>query len=122
MVDAEIRKGRFQDKVVIVTGAAGGIGAATARRFAEEGATLVLVDLSHAAAKRDAVMEACKAAGSIMQMCVRGLDYMPPVAPTFGEYLRAIITADTDLYPDDPYKYRVAIAEAFRRRERPAPS
>jgi NAD(P)-dependent dehydrogenase (short-subunit alcohol dehydrogenase family) len=64
MVTAEIRKGRFQDKVVIVTGAAGGIGAATALRFAAEGAALVLVDLSAAAAKRETVMEACRANGA----------------------------------------------------------
>ncbi len=64
MVGAEIRKGRFQDKVVIVTGAAGGIGAATARRFAGEGAVVVLVDLPATARKRDAVMEACKVAGA----------------------------------------------------------
>ena len=35
---------RFENKVVIVTGAASGIGFATAMRFAEEGARLVLVD------------------------------------------------------------------------------
>ena len=37
---------RFQDKVVVITGAAGGIGRAAARRFASEGARVVLVDIS----------------------------------------------------------------------------
>lgn len=65
--------------------------------------------------------EASRTANSVLQMCVRGLDYLPPVGPTFGEYLRAIITADTDLIPEDPYKYRVAFAEAFRKRAIPVP-
>lgn len=37
---------RFEDKVVIVTGAASGLGEATAERLSQEGAKLVLVDLN----------------------------------------------------------------------------
>ena len=37
---------RFEGKVVIVTGAASGIGEATARRFSSEGACVALVDLN----------------------------------------------------------------------------
>ena len=36
----------LQDKVVIITGAAGGIGKATALRFAEEGANIVVADFA----------------------------------------------------------------------------
>ncbi len=37
---------RFENKTVIVTGAAGGIGMAISRRFASEGANVVMVDIS----------------------------------------------------------------------------
>ena len=37
---------RLQDRVAVITGGGGGIGAATARRFAQEGAHVVVVDLS----------------------------------------------------------------------------
>jgi hypothetical protein len=58
--------------------------------------------------------EASKTAQHVLGMCIRALDYCPPVDLTFGDYLRAIITADIDLVPDDEHHYRVAFIEAFR--------
>jgi 3-oxoacyl-[acyl-carrier protein] reductase len=43
---------RLADKNAIVTGAAGGIGSATARRFAREGARVLLVDIDAEGARR----------------------------------------------------------------------
>jgi 3-oxoacyl-[acyl-carrier protein] reductase len=45
---------RFQGKVALVTGGAKGIGAATARRLASEGATVVVADFDEAAAQETA--------------------------------------------------------------------
>jgi NAD(P)-dependent dehydrogenase (short-subunit alcohol dehydrogenase family) len=39
---------RFQDQVAIITGAAGGIGLATAKRLASEGARVVIADINQA--------------------------------------------------------------------------
>lgn len=60
--------------------------------------------------------EAAKAAGRLLTICVRALDYCPPVDLTFGDYLRALITADVQIVPQDARGYRVAIVEAFRAR------
>jgi hypothetical protein len=60
--------------------------------------------------------EAVKTADHVLRMCIRALDYLPPVDVRFGEFLRAIITADNDLVPNDTFNYRIAFAEAFRRR------
>ena len=42
-------RGRFEDRVAVITGAAGGIGRAAVERFVEEGAWVVAVDLDPAA-------------------------------------------------------------------------
>jgi len=60
--------------------------------------------------------EAAKSANHVLTMCIRALDYLPPVDVTFFEYLRALITADYDLVSDDRHNYRVAFVESFRRR------
>ena len=58
--------------------------------------------------------EAARIAQSVLQMCIRAIDYCAPVGITFGDYLRAIVTADHDLNPDDPFGYRLAFVESFR--------
>jgi hypothetical protein len=65
---------------------------------------------------RRLAVEAGKSADHLLRMCVRGLDYLPVTDVHFGEYLRAVITADAELVLDDPLRYRVALAEAFRKR------
>jgi NAD(P)-dependent dehydrogenase (short-subunit alcohol dehydrogenase family) len=53
---------RFVDKVAIITGAASGIGLATARRLGSEGARIVIADLNQE--KIGPAVEAVKAAGA----------------------------------------------------------
>jgi hypothetical protein len=60
--------------------------------------------------------EAATSADHVLRICIRALDYLPPVDVTFFEYLRALITADFDVVRDDRHNYRVAFVEAFRRR------
>lgn len=60
--------------------------------------------------------EASKSAQHVLMMCIRAIDYCPPIDITFGDFLRAIITADADLADDDRFHYRLAFIEAFRRR------
>lgn len=57
--------------------------------------------------------EAARAASDVLAVCIRAMDYVPPVDITFGEYLRALITADYVRDQSDE-RYRVAFIEAFR--------
>lgn len=60
--------------------------------------------------------EASKTAGHVLRMCIRAIDFCPPVDITFGDFLRAIITADVDLVKDDSRDYRIAFIDSFRKR------
>jgi hypothetical protein len=60
--------------------------------------------------------EVSKIAAHLLNICIRALDYCPPMDILFGEYLRALITADLDLVPDDQWGYRASIIQGFRRR------
>jgi hypothetical protein len=60
--------------------------------------------------------EASQLASQFLNICIRAIDYCPPVDVEFGDFLRAVITADSDLVADDPWAYREAWIDAFRRR------
>lgn len=61
--------GRLHDKVVIITGAGGGIGGATARRFAAEGAKVAALDRDLAAAERTAAAIAAAGGRALALRC-----------------------------------------------------
>jgi hypothetical protein len=58
--------------------------------------------------------EAQRCADRALQMSIRAIDYCPPVGITFGDYLRAIVTADVDMNPADIDNWRLAFIESFR--------
>jgi len=53
---------RLNQKISLITGAAQGIGLATALKFAQEGATVIVIDMKQEAV--DAAVEACRALGA----------------------------------------------------------
>lgn len=58
--------------------------------------------------------EASRVAQSLLLMCIRAFEYLPPVDVTYGDYLRALVTADFEIAPEDPLGQRAAMIEAFR--------
>lgn len=66
--------------------------------------------------------EAADAAQDVLTMCLRAFEYLPPVDVTFGDYLRAIVTADFELNPRDEFERRASFIDAFRARGIFAPS
>ena len=60
--------------------------------------------------------EASRTANDFFTICARSLDYCPPVDITFGDFLRALITAHYDTDPVDREGIRDAFMQAFRLR------
>ncbi len=61
--------------------------------------------------------EANRTAQQFFRICVRAVDYLPPVDVTFGDYLRAVMTSESDHDPEDSDGIRDAWMQSFRRRE-----
>lgn len=58
---------------------------------------------------------AARLSEQILRICIRAVDYCPPVDLELGEFLRAMITADRELAPNDPFGYREAFIDSFRK-------
>ncbi|WP_292226805.1 hypothetical protein [Mesorhizobium sp.] len=83
-------------------------------RIATDGTGVLREGDIHPDLTRRLADEAARTASYVLQMCIRGIDYCPPVGVTFSDYLRGVITADYDLNPDDSAGYRLAFVESFR--------
>jgi hypothetical protein len=85
-------------------------------RIAQAGGAMTTLGDIHPDLAERLCRDALKTADHFSTMCIRALDYCPPVDIQFGEFLRAVITADMDLVPEDRWGYRGALIDAFRSR------
>jgi len=58
--------------------------------------------------------QCAKTAQIVLAMCIRATDYLPPVDPSFSDFLRAMVTADHELNRVDALRLRASMIEAFR--------
>ena len=62
-----------------------------------------------------AAEEGATAAQHLLGMCVRAIDYLPPVEFEFPDFLGALLASDAEMVPDDKHGYREAVRSAFAR-------
>jgi hypothetical protein len=83
-------------------------------RIATDGTGVLQPGAIHPDLAKRLANAACSIAEHLLHICIRALDYCPPNDINFGDFLRAIITADLDSAPQDNNGYRIALIEAFR--------
>jgi len=60
-----------------------------------------------------AAEEGAKSASHLLSMCIRAIDYTPPIEFLFEDFLDAIIASDTEVAPEDDHHYRKALTDVF---------
>ncbi|MEA2596964.1 MAG: hypothetical protein QOF01_3433 [Thermomicrobiales bacterium] len=83
-------------------------------RLSAAGTGITPADQIHPDLVNRLAVEAAHTADDVLRICIRAMDYVPPVDITFGEFLRAMITADYDLAPAHRRNNRIAFIDAFR--------
>ena len=74
---------RLKDKIALVTGASGNIGCSTAKRFAEEGATVILSDINEDGCKK--VLQAIEGKGGKGSMIMADVTKEDDIVALFSE-------------------------------------
>ncbi|MBA2717937.1 MAG: hypothetical protein H0U52_01665 [Chloroflexi bacterium] len=59
------------------------------------------------------VEEGARAARHLLEMCIRAIDYCPPIDFDYADFLAALLASDKEVSPDDPHQYRQAVIDAF---------
>lgn len=86
------------------------------RRIASGGTGILPPGALHPDLVNRVADEAVANADRLLCMVVRAFEYLPVVDVTFGDVVRAIVTADRSLYPDDERRLRATLIESLRRR------
>jgi hypothetical protein len=84
-------------------------------RLASGGSGVLPAGRPHPDLVRRLSREARATADLFFQRCVQAFNYLPPLDPTFSDFLRAVVTVDSIVSPAED-SFRTSVIEAFRRR------